>query len=357
MNKSKKVGILTFHYSRYNYGAVLQTFALSKAIKSFGHSPHIINFEGAKRTTQYHLWELIMSYLGVRFDEFRLHHLPNIMTPTYSQKELVALNDKLDTFVVGSDQVWRYIDNTETLLKYYLNFVSDDKYKFSYAASFGTDNWPTKNARVSEQVGALLKRFDSISVREESGREICGRVFNVDAIHVVDPTMLLEKTDYDKLAGAHPNVGEKYLVYMMLHTDSETESYFKGVAKRFGLTFVRAQGKKIYPPKMFYLFNSVEKWLRYIRDAEIVVTDSFHTLLFSIIFQRKFIILSNSITGNTRLKNVLETVGELPRMYDSIHEIDLENAFVSIDYSKVSRILKPHIQRSRAFLKENLDAE
>lgn len=356
MNKiiKKKIGILTFHYSRYNFGAVLQTYSIYKLIELLGYEPNIINYVPKINSLKGKVWNLIMSILGFRFDYFRKKFIPNILSKTQSESELVRLNNHIDGFVVGSDQVWRYIKNTETLLMYYFNFVNDEKIKISYAASFGVDYWPDNMEVVTNQVKKLLQRFDSISVREDSGVDLCNDVFGVKSVRVLDPTLLLNKEHFYKIANPKRLNKSNYLAYMMLHNYKVNEKYFRKLSEDNGLKFIRMQGKRIFPKKMMYFYNSVSDWLSYIRDAEIVITDSFHCLAFAIIFSKNFVVIANPITGVTRLRNLLSMINEESKLYDNVDQIPTDLIFKMPDYNRSEQSLTQKREKSLRFLRDSL---
>jgi hypothetical protein len=350
MKNKNKIGILTFHYSRYNFGAVLQTLSIYKLVESLGYQSHIINYQPESKSIKADVWNKIMSILGHRFDFFRGKYILGILPKTQTTSELVSLNENLDGFVVGSDQVWRYIDDSDTLYKYYLNFVNNDKIKIAYAASFGVDYWPLDKPKVTANVKELMSRFDSISVREESGVDLCRDVFDQKAVTVLDPTLMVDRELFYKIANPKSLEKNKYLAYMILHNHKDTESYFKQICDVKKFTFVRLQGKKIFTKKMMYFYNSINDWLSYIRDAEIVITDSFHCVCFSIIFKKNFIVISNPITGITRLKNLLIMLNEEYRFYDSIESVP-DNIFENVpDYSNIDSIINLKREQSLNFL-------
>lgn len=352
--KLKKIGLLTFHYSRYNFGAVLQTYSTYKSIERLGHIPHIVNYVPKVKTIKGKIWTIAMKFLGHGFDEFRKKYLPNILHKTQTQNELISLNNILDGFVVGSDQIWRYVDDHEKLCKYYLDFVDDDKLKISYAASFGVDFWPTNKIKITNHIKKLLKRFDSISVREQSGQKICKDIFEVGSLQVLDPTLLLSKKDFNDIANPKRLSKSKYIAYMLLDDTKEQETYLKKICKSNNLSFIRILGKKIHNKRMMYAFNSVGDWLSYVRDSELVITDSFHCLIFALIFQKNFAIVTNDRNGNTRLLNLLSLLKQENRIYNNLSNVPSAIISDKPDYSKIDIILNIERKKSLDFLKNSL---
>jgi hypothetical protein len=353
-NNKKKIGVLTFHYSKYNFGAVLQAYSARKNIEDLGYDAYLINYKPINKSIKAFVWNLIMSVFGFRFSRFRKKEIPNILDETNTFSELTKLNDKLDGFVVGSDQVWRYIEDTEALSTYYLHFVNENKVKIAYAASFGVDYWPDNRPLETEEIKKLAQNFSSISVREESGIKLCKDYFNVDSTRVLDPTMLVERSVFHEMASHEKSSKEKVFAYMMLHNSKKNEKYFRGLAKKEKAKFRRLQGIKFYSPKMIYFYRSINDWLSYIRDAEIIITDSFHTVVFATVFRKNFVVISNPTNGITRLKNLLKMIGEEKKFYDSVEDINLKELFKQPNYDFIYEKIEEERKHSLKFLKESL---
>lgn len=350
-----KIGILTFHHSNYNYGAVLQTFSIYKVVELLGYDSYIINYIPEIYSLRKKLAAVIVSILGFEFELFRRRNIPRILHKTTHLNQLNALNKFLDGFIVGSDQVWRYRKNIESMFIYYLNFVNDDKYKMAYAASFGLDYWEA-DENLTYKIKNLINRFNAISVREESGVEICKNIFEVSSITLLDPTLLLDRKYFYEISNSNKKIpnSQKYLAYLLFDDTKHNKLFLKKMATQINLKVVRLGGKKIWQKKGFYLFSSVGKWLRNIINAEFIVTDSFHCTAFSIIFQKQFICLANPHKGTTRLENLLKLLKLESRLYTDINQVDNNVILDQINYDKVEKLLEKEKSRSIDFLKENL---
>ena len=138
----------------------------------------------------------IITYFIVRnFREYNSKFL-KLTKKIQNTKDFKNLNNEFDTFIVGSDQVWRTVWLKEKSLHYFFDFVNDDKKKIAYAASFGVDYWEG-TPELTEKIKPLIKKFDYISVREESGIDICKNTFGIDnAVCVLDPTLMISREDY-----------------------------------------------------------------------------------------------------------------------------------------------------------------
>ncbi|MDC6362082.1 MULTISPECIES: polysaccharide pyruvyl transferase family protein [Flavobacteriaceae] len=353
MKKSIKVGILTFHYSNNNFGALLQTFAILNAVKALQFDAKIIDFKpSTSNSAKQRIFNFIRVILGYNFTRFRKKY---IATEAVG-KDLNKLNDKLDTFIVGSDQVWRYRDNHEDLRRYFFDFVNKENKKVAYAASFGLDKWHG-DGNITKDIGLLVKRFDYISVREASGVKICKDTFGVDSTLVLDSTLLLDKSSYENIIRSKyqdKSENNNLLSYMLLDDTNKNQAFFKSFAKKHGLRFTKLKGIKILNKYDFWLFNSVAKWLYLIKNSEFVVTDSFHCTVFSIIFNKKFIVLSNPNRGLTRIENLLALINRKDRLFYKLEDIDAKVLRNDFDYIGINKIIETERKRSLSFLKESL---
>ena len=207
------------------------------------------------------------------------------------------LTRDIDAFVVGSDQVWRpkYAPNLGDV---FLGFVKTSGVRrISYAASFGVDHWEF-SPKQTKFCSALAKRFNAVSVREESGVKICKENLGVDATWVLDPTLLLDKEDYAEICKDVPVETKQILAAYVLNIDDSILGLCKSIAKEKGLelkVFSADTKAKI----------SVPEWLAMFRDASYVVTDSFHGTAFSIIFGKEFKCLYNESRGSARFESLL----------------------------------------------------
>src|SRR5690554_3672694 len=212
-----KIGILTQPLHN-NYGGLLQNFALQKALRGLGHEVYTINIKNResskfrkyasilKRSTQRLSGQNVRlrSWPTLKEAEIISHYTGqfvkrNIKTTDVITRKVDAtlLNDyKFDAYVVGSDQVWRPKYSPQ-LPTYFLDFLkhNSDVKKIAYAASFGVDYWEFNESQTAE-FKRLIKLFDAVSVREDSGIALCKKHFDVEAVHLLDPTTLLTKDDY-----------------------------------------------------------------------------------------------------------------------------------------------------------------
>ncbi len=319
-----KVGIATFQWSD-NYGAVLQVYALQSYLEKKGHLVQIIDFRPKPsvsvmkkilaKTPQGCIRKWEAYYKEVLFENFRNKCLKRTSKTFSFVQELKSLADKYDLMITGSDQVWnpRWISQYEGLKElYFLSFAGKNTKRISYAASFGHAETSTMEKRWQKIIGENLEKFDAISVREASGvgivRGLSGRT---DAAHVVDPTLLLSRDDYNRLVG-QANYSEAYAFSYILHgLDRDVENVLQGLSDTLDLTILKCNIKKTGIHKCYTLPSPV-CWLNRIKNADFMVTNSFHGVVFCLIFHTPFIaLLIEGEMGamNARIVDLLKAVG------------------------------------------------
>ena len=327
VKKFYKVGILNF-YNADNFGAVLVGYSICRVLSKLGYKPELINYRYKP---------------DAAFQKFRDKYLPQskwCRTPA----DFEELNGKYRIFLVGSDQVWK-MWNTELFM---FHFVHGLKNILSYAASFATG---TYNGNIDPgYAGQLLQRFDSISVREQSGVAICKKEFGVDATCVLDPTLLLDAEEYMEIItnSATPlkTPKNKYIfIYYSsavklleeMKKDEDAENILKNIKIIVGKTGI-----------------TVEAWLSYIRNAEYVIANSYHGVLFSIIFRKQFIVLTDE-KKDDRIQSVLSLLGLEHRMVAGNAPLTSKLFNDRIDYGKVEELLNEARKNSLRFLKVALN--
>lgn len=364
-----KVGILTFHRSK-NYGAVLQAFALQKVLKKKGFEAYIIDrYLGYKTLFHrvYHLFYPKFIYTRLTwkiFDRFSKKYIQPRTKKYNSARSLKQFNktEKFDAVIVGSDQVWR-MEFSQIGNNYFLDFINDHAVKkISYAASFGNDKW-NGDKMVTKNICELLKDFNSISVREISGVKICADVFNLRATHVLDPTLLLNREDYESIIDiSSDKYRNKKLVSYILGNKLEELRYCDNFARKNKLDYEDIYhayslyeffSKPIYGRKKF-IHLSVPQWLSEIKDAEYIITNSFHATVFAIIFGKQFIVLDHKSGGTSRLISLLNLTGLQDRFIHNIKDVSLEHLQKPIDYKSAHSMIEIEKKRSFEFIEHSL---
>ena len=373
-----KIGIITLPINP-NYGGLLQAFAMQSVLKQMGHEVWTINRRNKDMPLSFMILSatnrLIKSILKRKMGVIRTwatvkevqiidQHIirfigENIRTTHLlkTEKEFEGLGSYgFDAYVVGSDQVWRP-KYSPSISNHFLGFSgADTKLKrISYAASFGVDDWEYTPEQTDE-CRNLVGKFDAVSVREDSAVILCKDHFGIDALQVLDPTLLLTKDDYIRLVEKDniPKCNGTLLTYVLDKTP-EKQAFINTIARETGMDEVsimpkslfRDAGSKrindcIYPP--------VTAWLRGFMDAEYVITDSFHGTAFAIIFNKPFLAIGNSKRGMTRFTSLLKIFGLEDRIIHSTNELLTEKLYAPIDFQHINEILRTKQDEAFRFL-------
>lgn len=228
----RKTGILNLQHTN-NFGACLVAYALQTAIERCGSKAQVINYRPEKKARLFSGAFRRERAAGRNFEKFRRRFL-NLTRVCRNMDDLSELNASLDSFVVGSDQVWRFRYVYRFLQEYLLAFAAPSKTLFSYAASFGTDFWEG-NDQATEIMREKLLRFNRVSVREESGIAICREVFGSEAVRVLDPTLLLSAADYAPIIKeSQLKLPGRYVAKMILDETPEAAAEVERLAKEKG---------------------------------------------------------------------------------------------------------------------------
>lgn len=358
---SNRVGILTFHFSDNNYGALLQTYASFVHLRGMGLNPTVINLlPSIDKSPPNWMVATVYNILSGRkeFEAFRKRFLKRTAV-VKSYDECERLNSLFDLFFVGSDQVWRPRMARDNLHRYFLDFAHPGKKKIAYAASFGSEVWEGA-PKDREEIKRLLSDFDAISVREDSGVGICHRDFEVEAVHVLDPTLLLKKEDYrsielDEGAVVEDNSHKKLVFYLLDDVEGfgAMSTHIRSVVSHQLPDYWRVYnlyGKVVnLLIRKIFRFSKPGVWLSSIKNSDLVITDSFHCMLFSIIYRRDFICLINKAKGAARIESMLRYLGLEDRI---AHSDNLNLSLPSIDYSEVEIKLEKLRESSLNFLEQ-----
>ena len=375
-----RIGILTLPLHT-NYGGILQAYALQTTLERMGHE--VVVFDTPNKCPLPPLWKLPLSFVKRillksmgRIDRIFIERYNNRVYPVITKEIQPFIDEKIhrkvftkfskldacdfDAIVVGSDQVWRSIYFIpmwfgQPMENAYLSFTKGWNIKrISYAASFGTDKWEY-NEKQTLHSKKSLQMFDAVSVREENGVKLCKQYFDVDALHVLDPTMLLNANDYIELFKQKqtPKSKGNLLNYVLDETDEIKNLIKKVSSEKKMITFAvnnPYEGDNTKPLNR-RIKPSVETWLRGFYDADFVITDSFHASVFSVIFKKQFIVVGNKERGMARFESLLKMFGLEERLVDE--KVDI-NTLQPIDYDKVYNHYGQLKEKSLHFLLENL---
>lgn len=376
----KKVGILTLPLRNYNYGGILQNFALQQFLeKNFQVEVETIDidYSNSKGNLKAQIKSALFKFLYFDLKAIRSKvnkHLENFiqkhikLTETiYTVAELENLIEKkgFHTIITGSDQVWRlkYLNsNLEKLL--FLDFQKKSTLKIAYAASFGVDE--LEDISASKRIKSYLSVFNAISVREKSGVKICEQNFGINVQHLIDPTLLLSVDDYIGLMNKQKGMQNRKPVFFsyVLDQSVEKQTLIKELQLKMGTESYQIEllndklgsiNKSNYKSLKNSKATPVEDWLHRFYEADYVITDSFHGMVFSILFNKKFLVWGNESRGLTRFHSLLDKLDLRDRIIDSSSLDEIQKALKSpIDYVKVNEVLQSEREKSYQFFKKHL---
>lgn len=346
--KRATVGILTYH-TGYNYGASLQSYALMTSIRKIGYSCEIINFETErfvasremfsrkpqrmkeviKITSRVPYYASLMKRQQL-FDQYTSECLN--VSPLYrTEQEVRDHASDYACIVCGSDQIWNLSQDDAPAANpiFFLNFPKKQR-RVAYAASFG--KWEKEAPQHEDLFLPWLKQFDSISVRETSGVEYV-KSLGLDCTLCLDPTVLLDAKDYEKIC-TERLIPEKYILLFSWKCTADLIQAAKEVSKHLGFPVYNI----VPPPRAMFkgikrkLDVGPREFLSMIKNAEFVVTNSFHGTAFSTTFEKPY---ASIVTGGAdlRMKSLLEQLGLENHLLTS-DQIDL-NKLMDTDYDTV----------------------
>ena len=368
--------IFPFHPS---HGCILQTYALYTKLKGMGHNVTIVNRKSQPISLKGSFLRSVSNlknrlngsysgpifYLGNSPKAIMLNLQPFLdsrfgddVVTVYSHDEALSLVERqsFDAFVVGSDQVWRpkYVPD---IFHYYLDFVPENcsAKRIAYAPSFGTEDWEY-NEEQHVICQKLIRRFKAISVREKSGVSLCKKYFGIDAERVLDPTLLLTEEDYLKVLDDKVSRKEKILSYYFLDETVDKIAFMNSISKHLGLKSHRINTKTEDANARLKdrIAPSIEKWLGGFAKSEFVIVDSFHAMVFAILFNVPFIVVANAARGLARFTSLLDLLGLSDRLVTDVTKVPLDLLNKSIDWNKVNESLAVERNRCLTFLQNAL---
>lgn len=359
--KQYDIGIYGVWYG-YNYGSISTYYALNNVVRDMGYSTVMI--------------ENPLKNEGADLSVLPESHPRRFAPKHYDISDLFRLDNMEEAnkickgFLLGSDQMWNYGLSRHYKQTYYLDFAADERVKVSYATSFGKEpyNGPKED---KPAIRENLNRFNAVSVRDDFSKRIAKKEFGVDAEQVLDPVFLCKKSAYEELIKEADELkaDDYYFAYILDPNPEIGDSISK---------IMKDSGKKVImifdaPANAHEKFNdlkipadnitciehpTVNTWLGYIKNAEYVITDSFHGACFSMIFEKPFVVMKNNKRGGGRFECLMETVDLRERMAigpENISEVYLNNKDKEIDYKAVNKRIKDEADRCLDWLKKALD--
>ena len=372
MGKSKpEIGIVTTWQLPDNYGSVLQCYALQEVLRQLGANPFLIKYNRSKAKKISH-WLFVLVTFQLRriiisiiaritnrkvisdrgFDKFSEIHIKSTEI-IYSIAALKNNSPAADYYICGSDNIWLDYDKG-----CFLEWGDIHIPRIAYAPSFGRDNI---SKDYKDKLSRALKRFTVVTVREESGAEICRQAGRKDAFAVPDPTLLLTQQDYCQLYSDtnenKDNISEKYLLFYLL--SEETQIDFDAIIsfskqRRLKIICVQSNGNYRKMNEEFVtIYPTLPEWLSLIANAEYILTNSFHGTVFSVIFNKRF----GFYPQTPRIDNANPSI----RMDEFLHKLKLTERIITtdlqildnpIDYQHINAMLNTQRESIKNCFKE-----
>ena len=360
MKEKLEIKTITCH-NVYNAGASLQAYALSAYLSRLGHNVEIINYI-PDYLQHYELW-------GVRnpkYDKpilreiYNILKLPGRIKDRFSQRkrayddftskylplssEIYDSNDELKkaglyaaVFFAGSDQIWNTIFPNGKDPAFYLDFAPLNAVRASYAASFATNDIKSD---YRDKVSSWIKNLDFVSVRESSALDILKNFGITDSFHVVDPVFLLTKEEWESLLTKN-RPEDKYLMLYDFDNNDEINKKAIEIANSNGWKIYSVFPNKICD-KSFFNSGPLE-FIELIKNSEMVLSNSFHAVAFSVLFNKQFIVFDRKENINTRMSDLLNKL-----------EIHMNGQI--IDYGKTNLILQEWVTSSKKYIDKVLNS-
>ena len=353
----KKIGILTFHRA-LSYGAMLQAYALQNFMLSLGIDNEIVDYNCKYMVDHYQKnfrktygnpikglgWNL-MTLSGIKKerktrDAFVKEHL--VLSKSYTADNISDAKENYSAFITGSDQVF-----SPTCVGfdpvYFLTFAKPEQ-KYSYAASIATKNIPEN---IKDEFKNRIRDFQKYSLREQSGATIVKDLTGKDAFVNIDPTLLLTKESWDKLAT--DVLDEPYIFLFTVHKPKNLVNYALELSRKTGLKVIYLNKLKNIKNENLQYMDPVtaDKFVGLIKNASYVCTNSFHATAFSVIYHKKFIVESETCKGrNIRSEELLYHLG-LSKRVMSTDESDIN---AESDWAYVDKKLQEEREKSKDYL-------
>lgn len=362
-----KISIITV-LNTVNYGSALQSVATQKFFKELGLEVEFVDYWrkdqkvsgqikyivfDKKKTLKQWIKKPIRDILRIisvyrnnkKFRQFISQNI-NLTQCRYSSfEELLNNVPEADIYCTGSDQMWNSTWNQGIEKSFFLEYAPSDKKRIAFATSIGKVKIDDAEADI---IIPMIKKYDLITMREQTAVELLGK-YGVQSVNVLDPTLLFNRNQWDELTADRVVVEPYLLVYQLhqRHADADFTKVVRRISKEKKLNIVRIAysyadkniGKKIFNP-------TVNEFLSLIRNADYIVTDSFHGTAFSINFNKNFSVIYPE-SYSTRMDSLLKLTG-LQSRHVSAERCE-ENG---IDYENVNSILEKKRKEIRTLFSE-----
>lgn len=370
------IGIITW-FIYENYGTALQAYALQRFLKNEGYDCDLLNYlpsnpykkkisiEDIKKRVICKKNSLIYKYIYLKRRqqiEIKSKSFKNFITNNCSftevlanKKNLIELNKKINTYICGSDQIWtpNALDGT-----YYLDFVDSNNKRISYAPSFGVNEIPDEYKDI---ISKWISKFEYLSIRENRGAEIIKSLNSREAIVVLDPTLLLKAEDWNIISN-NPNIEEPYILCYFLGNKKEYWNNVEMIRKitRYKVVIIPVMPASYFKKGIILSETGPKEFVGLIKNAQIVITDSFHGTIFSINYKKDFYVFKRfndkeKGSQNSRIYNIIEKMNLGNRLISNNKSISKENIKI-LNYEEVEFRLNKEREKSIEFLNKAIES-
>lgn len=363
-----KIGIITFHAS-HNCGSMLQAYALQCYLQKNGYEAEMIDFSSSGQKGLYSLYSknssikyIIRNFVFYcnkkrlintreRYERFKKEQF-NLTS--YSTEKNSDIIDCYAAVIAGADQIWNTtISDYDDA--YYLSWVEKAK-RVAYAPSFGARN-PAIYAKDVEKVKKYLNDFDYLSIRENNGQKWIKELISKDVPVVLDPTLIIEREDYDKITSDELKLPKNYIFYYSPSYSFDINRLVDKISKKYKLPVIAFNSKAFYLRGMNFTkfklpaFEDPTAYLQLMKNASMVITTSFHGSIFSTVYRKKFWVIKNNgmYESDDRVLTLVNQLG----LSDRLIPIDFDNNFdymQDVDYKTYETNLQELKPRSQEYL-------
>ena len=322
-DKDKVDYVIVNFWHTINYGASLTAWALQELLKEFGLTSLLLDRDSGWDNTLYaksFSKTFAEQYLNVS------HH--------YDKCELKELSKNIKGVILGSDQMLRLEYIKEYLYKYLLNWVDTDTKKIALSASFGIEkqefiNYKKFTPKVAKYMKSALQSFDYLSCREFSGKEIFKDVFGLSSDQILDPVFLLPPSKYDEIIKNSNIDNSNKIVCYVLDENEDYQKIYNNISQKTHTEVVSINNNCL-----------VEDWLKSVKEAKFIITDSFHGVCFALIFNKPFICVQNKKRGQARFKSLISLFDIEENFINSVDEFFSKDISLNTNYSKINKLIK-----------------
>ena len=352
----QKIGILTFHRS-FSYGAHLQAFAMQKLLTKLNYDAEFIDLKIPylyKPKNKKHSKDLYKKFENFATQNFK------VTAMDYSKdniSDFYAVD--YSAIIVGSDQVWNPQIAPDYMDEFLLRFVPDSIKKIAYAASFGLTNLSFSDTN-KINYPSKINRFYAIGIREKSGQQICKKLLpSKETVHVLDPTLLIGKDEYKKISANSCESKNSILTFFLEKSKSQFDviEAFKTVLN-CNCKMIKNKVSIFKKKQDLILRPTISQWLSEFKNAKFILTDSYHGVLFSLIFKKQFAVTCfGNFNQFTRISDLMEMLNLKDRIIDINSDISAQAkqiASTQIDYHNVYPIITKYGKKSLDFLRKSL---